>query len=57
MCYTANGVKNLTRKVDMIDRFIGESSNYQVFLFLILEIVKLKNLALTLVLAIACHLC
>jgi len=46
--YTATGEEFDEGKVDMKNRFIGESRNYQVFLLYEPEIVKLKNLALTL---------
>lgn len=46
--YTATGEEFDEGKVDMKNRFIGESRNYQVFLLYEPEIAKLKNLALTL---------
>jgi len=46
--YTATGEEFDTKRVDKKKRFIGESRNYQVFLFYEPEIAKLKNLAFTL---------
>ncbi len=46
--YTATGEEFNEKAVDEKKRFIGESRNYQVFLFYEPDIEKLKNLALTL---------
>lgn len=46
--YTATGEEFSNKAVDEKKRFIGESRNYQVFLFYEPDIEKLKNLALTL---------
>jgi adenine-specific DNA-methyltransferase len=49
--YTATGEEFDEKAIDKKKRFIGESRNYQVFLFYEPNIEKLKNLALTLEMA------
>lgn len=49
--YTATGEEFDDKKVDEKKNFIGESNNYQVFLFYTPDIEKLKNLAFTLEMA------
>jgi adenine-specific DNA-methyltransferase len=46
--YTATGEEFDESKIDLKTQFIGESRNYQVFLFYEPDIMKLKNMALTL---------
>lgn len=49
--YTATGEEFNEKAINEKKRFIGESRNYQVFLFYIPDIEKLKNLAFTLEMA------
>jgi adenine-specific DNA-methyltransferase len=51
--YTATGEEFDDKAVNKKKHFIGESRNYQVFLFYEPDVAKLKNLALTLDMAIA----
>jgi adenine-specific DNA-methyltransferase len=46
--YTATGEEFDESRIDLKTQFIGESRNYQVFLFYEPDIIKLKNMALTL---------
>jgi len=46
--YTATGEEFDDKAVDEKKHFVGESRNYQVFLFYELDVAKLKNLAFTL---------
>ncbi len=48
MFYTATGEEFDEKAVDEKKHFIGESRNYQVFLFYEPDVATLKNLALTL---------